>query len=626
MRTSGRWVEWVWAAGLAVIGAVVALAAPVGTTRKNFFHPGTQPGGIEEELISPQQCSFCHGSYDADAAPFDRWAHSIKAQSGRDPVFHAALAIAEQDANFVADFCLRCHVPQTWVQNFVTFNTDPASPRFGFHNPLSGAQLEGVTCSTCHRMVDPIYTAGQSPSVDLAILDSIVPSPMTNPHNAGYVIDPEDRRRGPFDLNADWQAAFGYGFPGFHRWLESPFHMESRMCATCHDVSTPHFTKQPDGSFALNELNVAPNPDKNAQFPEQRTYSEWAASLFGQGPVDLDMRFGNRESVSSCQDCHMPKTVGQGCALEPPVRNNLPQHDFNGANTWVLKAVRALYPDSETGMSESGVEEGLARVRSMLARASDMELSLLSGDRLNVRIINYTGHKLPTGYTEGRRMWINVKFKDGSGNVVAERGAYDLATAELVENDTKVYEGKIGLDAAIAAATGNQAGPAFRLALSNKWFKDNRIPPMGFTNAAFESAGAGHYPPGQYADGQYWDDTPYAVPAGARSAEVTVYYQTTSKEYIEFLRDENETDERGQVAYDQWVQHGKSEPVEMDRATIIIPCACDASGDGAVSVQDLFDFLSWWFALSTRADYNRDGTVNVPDIFEFLGCWFAGCL
>jgi hypothetical protein len=39
-----------------------------------------------------------------------------------------------------------------------------------------------------------------------------------------------------------------------------------------------------------------------------------------------------------------------------------------------------------------------------------------------------------------------------------------------------------------------------------------------------------------YADGQYWDETTYTVPKSAMSAVVTLYYQTSSKEYIDFLR------------------------------------------------------------------------------------------
>jgi hypothetical protein len=54
-------------------------------------------------------------------------------------------------------------------------------------------------------------------------------------------------------------------------------------------------------------------------------------------------------------------------------------------------------------------------------------------------------------------------------------------------------------------------------------------------------------------------------------------------------------------------------------------CGADANGDGALSVQDIFDFLGAWFAGQPSADFNGTGGLSVQDIFDFLGAWFAGC-
>ncbi len=616
---------------MALLTLVGAAVAQLPTTKQNFYHPGTQPGGLigGAALVSPSNCQACHADYNDEWAPFNRWAQSLHGQSGRDPVFHAAFAVAEQDAAFAGQFCYRCHLPQAWLSNRVKFNTDTDSAAYGKVLPLAQSELLGVSCSVCHRMVDPVYQPGASPSADQAILSALsndtlfpavpgYPTVVLNPHNAAMVIDTQDRRRGPFDLDADWGGAFPY-----HQYLQSAFHLSSRMCATCHDVSTPHFTKQPDGSFGLNPMDAVPHPDKHMQFPEQRTFSEWANSLFAQAPVNLGGRFGGASlTYSSCQDCHMQKVTGQGCALDPPTRPDLPQHNFSGANSWVLRAVNSLFPSNETGLLPGDVDNAIARNVAMLGAASDLELTAGRGS-LNVRIINYTGHKLPTGYTEGRRMWVNVVFRDAQGSVIAERGAYDPATAVLSEANTKVYESKLGPDATLAAQTNQTAGPAFRLVLSNKVYKDNRIPPMGFTNANFAAVGAPPVPAGLYVDGQYWDDTLYASPIGARSAEVKVYHQTTTKEYIEFLRDAVPGDTRGTVAYDQWVLHGKSAPVLMDTATVPLACRCDWNADMLYTVADIFAFLSDWFA--QRGDFDQGGTTNVSDIFQFLSCWFARC-
>ena len=116
----------------------------------------------------------------------------------------------------------------------------------------------------------------------------------------------------------------------------------------------------------------------------------------------------------------------------------------------------------------------------------------------------------------------------------------------------------------MSALSGLPEGAPFHSAITNRTDLDNRIPPRGFTNAGFASVQAS--PAGySYADGQHWDDTLYAIPAGATKAVVTFYHQTTTKEYAEFLRDANVTDQRGQVAYNLWVQFGRSAPVDMDR-------------------------------------------------------------
>ena len=218
-------------------------------------------------------------------------------------------------------------------------------------------------------------------------------------------------------------------------------------------------------------------------------------------------------------------------------------------------------------------------------------------------------------------MWLNVKFTNAKGQVVAEHGAYDSATAVLNTADTKVYEAKQGLSPAIAKLTGLAAGPGFHLALANKVFKDNRIPPRGFTNAAFDAIGSGAVGY-TYADGQHWDDTVYAIPAGAVSATVTLFYQTTTKEYIEFLRDANVSDSNGLTAYNAWVAAGKSAPVAMDSAVIALTTAnpSDLNGDGSVNASDLAILLGNWGGSGT-GDINGSGIVGAEDLAILLGSW-----
>lgn len=539
--------------GLSATSALIGL--PIPTTLEDFRQPGTQPLTLNQVIQSSQNCDICHGNFDVNQEPYTRWASSMMAQSTRDPVFRAALAIANQDASESGELCLRCHAPGAWLDG-------RSVPADGSALDNNLGDLDGVTCHLCHRLVDPFYAPGTNPPVDQTILAMLAQVP-TSIGNGQYVVDPDDVRRGPFDLGPNFF---------FHDWLQSPFHRESLLCATCHEVSNPTMTKQSDGRYAVNSFGRQhPTHDKYQEFPIERTWSEWSKSIYAIRPIETNGRFGgNDTAVSSCQDCHMPTTTGTACqpVLGGAIRNDLPLHDFQGANSWVLDAVRNLYPDNETGLSDQSVADAHARNAQMLANAVDLHLYVFHGD-LAVRVVNQTGHKLPTGYPEGRRMWVNVKFYDESNTLVAERGAYDLATATLTTSDTVVYEARLGLDAAMAALSGLPVGESFHFILNNTIVSDNRIPPRGFSNAAFDSVQAG--PVGASVSEQhYWNDTSFARPPGAVRAEVAVYHQTSTREYMEFLRNANATNNDGQIAYDQWVATGKSRPVRMKSATILL--------------------------------------------------------
>jgi hypothetical protein len=108
-------------------------------------------------------------------------------------------------------------------------------------------------------------------------------------------------------------------------------------------------------------------------------------------------------------------------------------------------------------------------------------------------------------------------------------------------------------------------------------FFDNRIPPRGFTNAAFTSIQS---PPVAYAyeDESYSDRTEYTLPPEAVFIQATLYYQSTTKEYVEFLRNENVTNSAGDDLYDAWVAQGKAAPVAMVTDTIrIVPTGVEPS-------------------------------------------------
>jgi hypothetical protein len=612
---------------------------PVPTTLTDYHQHGTQPlgaglPGTFDDVLASIQCNACHANYGPQdpflmVEPFQTWASSMLAQSARDPMFHAALTIANQSATDAGAFCIRCHAPVAFLSGH-DVPTDASA--------FVGHDFEGVSCNVCHRLVNPVYVSGESPAQDQQILADLQLAGLAPPQgsNARYVVDPTDSRRGPFN---DIPLNIHPGNPQ-PEILHSPFHTKPEFCWTCHDVSNPLMVKQPNNTYALGALDTEhPTGQQSQMLPLHRTYSEWQNSYYSTIGVDHMGRYGGNHATGvmfTCQDCHLPRVIGYGSNYEfEPFfeRPDVPQHSFLGSNYWVLNAVRTVdadgngqpdFPDSETYLTEESVGAAIERNIDFLQKASDLEISKVDTN-LKVRLLNMTGHKLPTGFPDGRRIWINVIFFDCNQEIIQEYGAYDFETATLTE-DTKIYEMELGIQGAeYAASIGHPEGHTFHFVLANAIVKDNRIFPAGHSNilaAQNQTSAVG----AAYANGQNWDDTQFAIPTGAKQAVVTVYYQLTSREFIEFLRDENVTNNRGQVAYDLWVQHGMSTPVTMDAAELNFYRPEDINQDGSVDVGDLLAVIISWGTCPTPpqacpADVNNDGLVNVTDLLAVITAW-----
>ncbi len=563
-------------------------ALPLATTREDIFMPGTQPGNLDDLILSPNDCRTCHSNYGQPTAePYLTWQGSMMAQAARDPLFYAALDIANQDATGSGEFCIRCHAPKAWLEGRIAADG----------SQLTTGDQQGVSCHFCHRMVDPEYEAGASPPIDqtiLAALTTTVPFPSTGM----YVVDPNDNRRAQWDLREEgwfvencWDPAScdnNNPHRGFDDWpLESPFHSESAFCGTCHDVSNPLFTGTPEeDNYTLNPLGQ-PISDVADSFPVERTYTEWLLSDYGtaQGVYAPQWNPAESDYVNSCQDCHMASVENASAAVRPTnyppecrvggqtgpfcvnqvTHDLVPVHDLTGGNTWVPEMIK-IHPEFGDDVNPAALDAGISRARTILQKAASLTANH-NGTSLDVRITNETGHKLPTGYAEGRQMWVNVRAYDAQCNLLFESGAYDSTTGVLTPGAQLAW---FGVKQAISEEWGSQiglpAGESFHFLLNNTVELDNRIPPRGFTNAEFTAAGAGVVG-ATYADGQYWADVQYVLPAGVAKTEVSLKFQIASKEYIEFLRDNNVTSDRGDLLYQLWEDTGKAPPETLATTT-----------------------------------------------------------
>lgn len=554
----------------------IQTSLPLPTNRDDFFMPGTQPHGLDDEILDPISCSACHT--DPGGLIYSAWRGSMMSQAGRDPVFWAAFAVAQDDATDAGEYCLRCHTPRGWYA--------------GRSDPADGSALQptdisaGLACVVCHRMVDPVAGSNdQATARDILVRSDLSTAGLMPPDDyfgsAMLIIDPKDNRRGPFNLGPNfnnhvaWQAEF--------QGQNDPL-IASRLCGSCHNVDNPLLSwdeTPPNGGepqYWPNEFETAAGSyGRDELFPIERTYEEWLNSDYAkEGGVFAPQFAGAKPdpTVSSCQDCHMMRQTGVAVGFGNPTFRDcnstgcLPAHIFAGGNAWVPNILQ----DSRWRLAAPTIEapalnQTILSAQSMLARAATLEVDLEDGI-LSVRVINETGHKLPTGYPEGRRLWINVRAFDASNTLIYESGAYDESTGLLTKDaDIKIYEAEQGLTSELAALVGMDPGATFHFALNNTTVKDNRIPPRGYTIAAFDRPGL--RPVGAaYNDGQYWDDTNYDVSADAVYIVVTLFYQTSSREYIEFLRDKGGDD--GQTLYNIW-QDSKSPPQIVARAEIPAP-------------------------------------------------------
>ncbi|HWT15705.1 MAG TPA: hypothetical protein VN581_07985 [Patescibacteria group bacterium] len=594
-------------------GLVGLLMAAALACAQDFTQHGTQPG-LAATLEEPEACATCHGKFfnppSESYMPHDSWSGSMMSHSTRDPLFWAALDVANRDVPGIGDWCLRCHTSQGWYGGRVRKTGLPAPNDVvngtngcllqGDHDDYDNANNDysGITCHTCHRMTETGPAAQSTPpgSGNAWIDDSLDCNGFFGPC-----------RYGPkhYEQNSAIQPP--------HGWAYSAFTTRSAQCGTCHDVSSPIVDGVPVRTHIL-----ADGTDTGRAFPAERTYSEWQQSDFreilladsletpGQpGPIVPTHR--------ECQDCHMRTSQSANartCTQTPTGSRTgeLSVHEFVGGNSWMLKVIDHLY-GSSLQRSEA-IQRAVTWAEEMLTqRSATIAVSLdplASGDttlQARVRVTNRAGHKLPTGYGEGRRMWLHVVVRDADNALVYESGAWDPATGVLADSPApKVYEVLQGIWDAGAGLCRTEDGNGrklFHFALNNCVAKDNRIPPRGFRPATAADPNGEDLRPVAYSYPEtvpgsgvlvHHDDTIYAIPVAAAatrplSVSATLRFQIASKDYIDFLRDEAVNGafpsenamcgrswtigpanrSRGQFMHDLWADPatGRSPPVDM---------------------------------------------------------------
>jgi len=360
------------------------------------------------QFIEPAVCGDCHSQI------YEQWDKSMHSKAFTDPLWRAATKLFFKEAQKKEEIlemkaCIKCHTPLGFRSYSISSPKDD-------YDKLAELPAQGIFCNWCHN-INEVKQIG----------------------DAGYEVAPGDGEDDPSTMLGPRKDAYS----DYHPTGYSELHTKSEFCGLCHNVS-----------HAANNL------------PLEQTYNEWKNSPYNTG---------NPETTVNCQDCHMrqrpgipatgktarPDNPGQA-ADEGPDRAHIWTHYFVGANTLGTKILKNDV-HNKMAMERLRNAADLALIKNSSYRKNELT-------RISVKIINSgAGHYLPTGLTEVRQMWLDVKITDSRGKTILRSGSLDK-NGNIDKNAVLYY-----------TQLGNEKGePVVNVALADRILYDHRIPPQGY--------------------------------------------------------------------------------------------------------------------------------------------------
>jgi len=329
-------------------------------TRDGRFIPAT-------ELGNSDYCGHCHTDI------FHQWDASIHHFSSfNDPYYRrVARDVADRRGADTVKFCAGCHDPLPLVSG----DMPPL-------NSESWAANAGITCLSCHRIVD-----------------------LRGHENGSYVLSAPVLH--PFALTDRPMMQKLHGWlvkltPFLHRAvLSKPVYRSSAFCVTCHTVRVP---KTINGGADL----VTQNED-----------GPRAGGALHAGVAQT-------QSQQSCQSCHMPLVR----STDPAARNGfIHSHRFPGGNTALptfnrdtdqLRAVQAFLSHDQVAVTIAPMMSDASVAGRDSPRRSGKVVNL------SVRVTNQrVGHSFPAGTADSNEAWLEVDVRDAHDVSVFSRGKID---------------------------------------------------------------------------------------------------------------------------------------------------------------------------------------------------------
>lgn len=293
------------------------------------------------------------------AEHYKEWSGSMHAYAATDPVFIAMNARGQRETKGeLGTFCVNCHAPLAVQEHAADGGTDLSS---------IPKKLQGVTCYFCHQVTDVQGT-----------------------HNNPLVLANDTTMRGGIGDPAPNPAHTGQ----YSKLHDGNLLDSSKMCGSCHDIVVPgHF------SGAKEDVHL------------ERTYAEWQKSLF----ASVEESHG-ATAACAASGCHMPTErnvpVASRAGLSVPTRDARHKHEFAGVDLALVDA----FPEKDAQRQA---------VQALLEPSMAVKLCVnnqTTGEAL-VTLENLSAaHNIPSGASQDRRMWVDFRAFDSTGEEIFSSG------------------------------------------------------------------------------------------------------------------------------------------------------------------------------------------------------------
>ena len=353
---------------------------------------------VNGQFLSPKSfytaeyCGHCH------KAAYHQWRQTAHANSFRAPWYlkNVNMLIDEKGVQY-SRHCEGCHNPVALLSGDLTQGMPKKRP----------FEDEGVTCSTCHSIQSTDATGTGSYVMGIpAVLVDENGAPVTHPVSDAEVLAHLDRHS---------------------KAVMRPLLHTAEFCAACHKAAIPASL---DDYKWLRAISL---------------YDEWqGASFTKQSPLP----FYRKDTVSTCQTCHMPREALTGGADDPGAKEGkFASHRWLGGNTLIPayykydEQAQKLEDFLKHGSDGKGVfnvdifalekegpdrdKENSAPEQALIAPLGLTRCNIAAGETLVADVVIQNKGIAHSHIPEQRdfyESWVDFTVKDAAGKTLAESG------------------------------------------------------------------------------------------------------------------------------------------------------------------------------------------------------------